>query len=108
MQAAPFTLSVPPVHKPLVQLWPDAQTVPQAPQLFGSLLMAVQTPLHVVCPASHPQAPPEHSCPDGHLLPQAPQLFRSELMSMQVLLHNACPDGHELAAVQTPATQDPL
>jgi hypothetical protein len=39
------------VQTPLTQVLPDGQTLPQAPQLAGSLLVATQSPLHKVKPA---------------------------------------------------------
>jgi hypothetical protein len=45
------------------ELTPDAQTVPQAPQLRGSLAVVAQTPLHSVVPLMHEsmQAPAEQN-----------------------------------------------
>jgi hypothetical protein len=49
VQHALLQFVVPPVqlvvHTPCEQTWPDAHTVPQPPQLFGSLCESVQTPL---------------------------------------------------------------
>ena len=52
------------------------QTVPQPPQLFGSVCSFTQTPLHRVKPDWHAvsvHAPPVHVCPLGHAVPQEPQ-----------------------------------
>ncbi len=55
---------------------PDAQTVPQAPQLRGSLAVVTQVPLQRVVPAMQAsmQEPAEQSCPLPHEVPQRPQL----------------------------------
>jgi hypothetical protein len=46
------------VHEqaPLVQVDPPAHTVPQAPQLLGSVCSLTQAPLHNDCPAGQEEA----------------------------------------------------
>jgi hypothetical protein len=62
---------------------PTAQTVPQTPQLSGSVCFDVQNfspPLVVQASgvvAGQEQALPEHCWPIGQIIPQPPQLFAS-------------------------------
>jgi hypothetical protein len=52
--------------------------VPHAPQLFASVEVFTQAPLHSVCPAGQPaQEPLTHETPDAHACPHEPQLFES-------------------------------
>jgi hypothetical protein len=56
------------VQEPFVHDSPAAHTLPQAPQLFGSLESVTQMPLHAVVPAHDEQLTP----PSGMLgLPHA-------------------------------------
>jgi hypothetical protein len=54
----------------------------QPPQLFGSLVVSVQVPLHATWPAGHDdvQVPFTHVWPEAHAFPQVPQLFASVLV----------------------------
>jgi hypothetical protein len=55
------------------------QTLPQAPQWFGSISVEVHEPMQFVCPARHDgtQRPMSHTSPDAHALSHAPQWARS-------------------------------
>jgi hypothetical protein len=85
---------------------PLGQTLPHAPQLFGSLVVSVQVPLHSVCPVGQPvppvQVPPVQVCPEAQALPQAPQLFGSVPRLVQVPLQLVWPVPQVLVAVQVP------
>ena len=62
------------VHVPIEQTRPGAQTSPHVPQLFGSLCVCVQTPLHTAPPFGQPHVPPWHVIPlPVHAIPQPPQ-----------------------------------
>ena len=82
------------LHDPLTQHSPDAQTVPHAPQFFGSVRSSVHTPEQTE-PEQVPQAPFTHDSLGPHCLPQAPQLNGSQFMSGQKPLH-CIPAGHVL------------
>jgi hypothetical protein len=90
---------------------PQLQTSPQAPQLLGSVLNVVQTPLHSVCPTPQPplevlQAPLTQVVPWAHTLPQLPQLFGSVASLVQVPLHETCGEVQPpLDVPQLPLTQ---
>ena len=73
------------VQAPAPQTCPAGQTVPHAPQWFGSDWRSRQVPLQSVVPAPQEttHAPRSQICPMGHTLPQAPQLFRSVRGSAQ-------------------------
>jgi hypothetical protein len=92
------------MHVPASQLPPEEQTVPQAPQLFGSLCVFAQTPPHRVCPAAQgtTQTPAVHVAPGAQATPHAPQLPLSEDSFVQALPQSDCPVGHTHA----PDTQD--
>jgi len=99
------------LQRPAVQLWPLAQTLPQAPQLLGSLVVLEQAPLHRTCPVGQ-LPPPEaqipliQTSPDGQTWPHAPQLFGSLVVLVQVPLHRTCPVGQLPPLVaQTPLVQ---
>ena len=64
-------------QRPIVQVWPPAHTVPQAPQLLLSVCELTQLPLQSVVPVAQPQAPIAHTRPVGQARPQAPQLAAS-------------------------------
>jgi len=75
-----------PPHTPSTQRAPNVvHGVPQAPQLFMSVLTFVQMPLQLVCPCGHVHCPPAHDAPPVHTLLQAPQFQLSVCASMQVL-----------------------
>jgi hypothetical protein len=72
-----------PEHTPFRQTVVPEQTLPQAPQLFRSLLGSTQTPLHQVF-VGQTQVPPEHTGADGgQTIPQAPQLYGSAVRLVQ-------------------------
>jgi len=100
-------LVVPPLHvvvqTPCEQTWPPVHTVAQAPQLFGSLCVSVQTPLQRRPLLKHWHLPPTHVVPDAHRFPQPPQLALSESSSTQVEPHALSPLPH--TSVQTLDTQ---
>ena len=59
------------VQTPLLQT-PDGQTLPQVPQLLGSVLRFTQAPLQQTVPLG--QQDPLQQLPDEQELPHAPQL----------------------------------
>ena len=74
-------------------------TVPQVPQLEGSVARLVHDPEQLVSEPAQvtTQTPREHTCPDTHAVPHAPQLFTSELVSLQTPEQLDCPAGHTRA-----------
>lgn len=107
-------------HVPPLHVSPVAQTLPHAPQLFGSVLTSLQ-PLvqHWVCPvqsgpplqlAGGVQAPVWQVKDGGQTLPQALQFFGSVSMLVQPALQHCSspvqtgPPWHEAGGVQMPAT----
>jgi len=80
-----------PVQAPLVHFWPDAQALPQAPQLFLSLLSFRQRPLQLAWPALQVirgvHLPAAQFSPIWQVFPQLPQLLRSLARSAQVVPH---------------------
>ncbi len=81
---------------PCTQTSSVAQTVPQAPQLSGSLEVDAQAPLQAVSPAGQAlveQVPPTHRCPPAvsQGLPQAPQFAESAFRSTQAPLQTVRP-----------------
>jgi hypothetical protein len=110
-----------PLHTPEVQVWLTMwlleQTVPQFPQLFGSVLTLTSQPFAVTLSqfenpalqAAMVQAPPEQAgVPLGveHRLPQEPQLLTSLLRLRQMPPQLTWPA--EQLMVQTPPWQRPL
>ena len=90
-------------HDPLAQLSPAAHTLPQAPQLLGSVWRSTHAPLHSVpvhVDAWH--APAVQTSPGGHATPQAPQLFGSVCVSTQAVPQIVKP--HVDDVVQVPFT----
>jgi hypothetical protein len=80
---------------PFEHVWPAAHWCAQAPQLFGSVWVLVQTPAHRVGVApAQPHTPPVHAAPAAHLVPQPPQLFGSLLVFIQLPPHRAVPLPH--------------
>lgn len=75
------------------------QTVPQAPQLVGSVCVSLQrpwSPSQKVAPGSHAHAPPAH-VPRPQSTPQAPQLVGSvayDAGSRQAPAQRSWPEGH--------------
>ena len=102
----------PPLQKPMAQAplvhagvpLGTEQTVPQPPQLVGSVCSFTQVLLQSVEPAGHVAAhtPAVHVCPLGQAVPQPPQLVGSVCSFTQVLLQSVEPAGH-VACVHTPA-----
>jgi hypothetical protein len=76
---------------------PDAQTVPQFPQLLGSLVVSVQPFVQHDCPGAQ-VAPPlhpvmvqllsKHIAPGGQAKPQLPQLSMSLVVSVQPVMQH--------------------
>jgi hypothetical protein len=83
---APSTQNAPP---PSIAL----QTLPQPPQLFGSLCVAVQTPLQRVPSLAHRQVPAWQVVPLPQRMPQPPQLELSVCSSTQAPSHCSSPLG---------------
>jgi hypothetical protein len=79
---------------PPEQTSPAAHLVVHAPQLFGSLCVAVQTPKQSVCPDGHWHAPPMHVWPLAQAFPHPPQLPGSLFVLTHAPLHDVWPDGH--------------
>jgi hypothetical protein len=80
------------VHEPSSQVVPCAQTFPQVPQLFESVLVSTHWPAHAVVPgAGHTHFPPSQVSVDEHNTPQLPQLLRSAFVSTQVAPQAASP-----------------
>jgi hypothetical protein len=85
-------------HAPFAHDSPVAHATPQAPQLFGSVIVSEQTPgLVLLAPQSmspfgQAQTPDTQAAPTAHAFPQAPQLFGSFVVSTQ-------PDAHEVRPV---------
>jgi hypothetical protein len=89
LQSAKPTLQVKPQRAPVhdeVALATAGQTVPQAPQLRGSVLVLVQLPAQLTRPLAQvtTQVPAEHTWPAAHIRPHVPQLLRSTWRSRQV------------------------
>ena len=55
-----------PLHFPAMHDWLPGHTLPQAPQLFGSPAVLVQTPLQLVCRLA------QQGVPDGQTPAQTP------------------------------------
>jgi hypothetical protein len=80
------------------------QTMPQKPQLFGSLSGSEQPVAQHSCSVEHAGPPlqvPEHMLlmhfdPVAQTLPQKPQLFGSLVVSMQVVPQHIPPFGQPL------------
>jgi hypothetical protein len=68
-------------------------TVPQAPQLLGSVPRSTQALPHSLVPGGQPHVPPVHKSPGAHRAPHAPQLFASLVMSMQTPPQSTMPPG---------------
>jgi hypothetical protein len=77
-------------HAPLVQV-PLGQTVPHAPQLFGSLCVFTHCVPHTVIPAPPQHAPLVQTTPPGQTVAQAPQLFLSVCKLTHVCPHSVRP-----------------
>jgi hypothetical protein len=118
---------------PLEQVASAGQTLPQVPQLFGSVFVSTQVPAHTVPGQVHapleqtspalqvlPQVPqfpvsldrsrqtPEQQAGmvPAQVMPQAPQLLVSVLVSTQTPLQSVSPLGHTGPATQFPLTQE--
>jgi hypothetical protein len=78
---------------PETQDWPRAQTLPQRPQLRGSVAVSAQdiapSNMHAVRPTPHmaSQRPDEQSRPAPQVVPHVPQLRLSVRGSTHVPLH---------------------
>jgi hypothetical protein len=102
--AMAFTTGVAPsethgLHVPFWQNWFAPQTTPHMPQLFLSIFVLTQVPLHEVKPWRHWQVPPLQVPPTPHVLLHAPQWSGLVCVSTHTPLQNVCPPAH----VQTPA-----
>ena len=89
---------------------PAAQTVPQVPQLAGSMRVSTQA---AVIPEpqresgeaqSSTHALATHTLPVGQRVPQPPQWSRSVLVDTHALPHTAWPAGHDSRHVPAPHT----
>ena len=104
-------------QEPATHVWPDWQTLPQAPQLLLLFWRLTSQPLlrfpsQLAKPEEHtmPQVPLEQMdtplLPGGQTMPQPPQLFRSPLVFTHCVPHSVCPDGQlPPTGVQAPPVQ---
>jgi hypothetical protein len=69
------TVQVPAAH------WPLSHTVPQVPQLFGSIDVSTHAPSQLTSGAEHVQEPFTHVCPAAQALPHEPQFMTFALTS---------------------------
>jgi hypothetical protein len=81
------------VQAPWEQTWEDAQALPQAPQLCGSLWVEVQVPLHLIPLFMQRHCPSWQDVPAPQRIPQPPQLELSAWTSTQAPLHIDEPAG---------------
>jgi hypothetical protein len=72
-------------HWPLEHTVPDGQTIPHAPQLFGSCRRSTHWPLQAVSPVGQlvTHTPDLHASPAAQALPHVPQFAASVDRSMQ-------------------------
>jgi hypothetical protein len=80
----------PPVHPPPLQLLfvhvPLEQTMPQPPQLFGSVEASTHAPPpQLIFGAAHEHFPSRHFVPPVHVIPQPPQFEPSVCTSTHAL-----------------------
>jgi hypothetical protein len=73
---------------------PAAQAIPHWPQLAGSLVTGMQTPLHSSAPTPHAQLPPMQACIAGHTIPHRPQLAGSRERFTQADPQRSEPGAH--------------
>jgi hypothetical protein len=75
------------------------QTLPQAPQWFGSFSVEVHEPMQLVCPARHDgtHLPASQTSPAAHALLHIPQCARSLCVLTHAggVPHTVCPAAHE-------------
>ena len=92
------------LHWDATHVWLLVQAIPQAPQLFESLVVSMQVPLQIM-PAQAWQPLAEQCWPEGQTIPQLPQLLSLWVVSTQVPLQFVllCA-GH--GSKQTPDAQD--
>ena len=90
------------VQTPLLQT-PDGQTLPQAPQLLGSVFRFTQAPLQQTVPLG--QHDPLQQLPDEQELPHVPQLFGSRFRFTQVLLQQTSPTAQHSELQHRPDRQ---
>jgi hypothetical protein len=90
-------------HEDALQNVPFAQTVPQPPQLSGSVLVGTQAPLHGEKPLAQTHVPPSQLWPPPHGWPQVPQLSASLAVVAHVPPHKSDPGGQlQPASAQVP------
>ncbi len=82
------------MHAPPAHTSPDAQVVPQPPQLVTLVFVSTQVPLHIVRPEVHAHAPPTQISPEAHPRPQAPQSLALVCVSVQAPPQSIWPVGH--------------
>jgi hypothetical protein len=87
-------------HAPATQVLPRPQRLPHVPQLFGSVVVSVHSPLQLVSPPPQTHAPLVHDAPVPQALPHAPQSNGSLVRSTHALLQFVRPVPHEV--VQAP------
>src|SRR5205823_14393630 len=98
------------IHCPLTQVWPEAQTFPQAPQLLRSVCSLTHIPLQQLWPEGQSpcepqvQAPLTHVSPEAHTCPQAPQLLASLWVFLQVPLQQLSALEQQVVLVPLPHT----
>jgi hypothetical protein len=95
-------------HAPLEQSNPPVQTVPHAPQLFGSDAMFAQPDGHAVRPTVQVHCPLVQLCVPVHALLHMPQWRGSLATVVHPLLQTSCPTAHcappAVPPVPVPAT----
>jgi hypothetical protein len=82
-------------HRPITQMSPAGQELPQLPQCRGLVSRSKQPSGQFVSPAEQgrTQLPVRQDVPAGHEFPHLPQLLLSACRSTQVLLHTCLSEG---------------
>src|SRR5918998_1752965 len=83
-------------HRPPLQKSRAAHTLPQAPQLAGSLRTLTQTPPQSIDSGTQMHSPPTQACPPTQAFPHAPQLAGSISGSTQTPPQFVVPAGHTM------------
>jgi len=77
-------------HALFEQIWPAVHTMPQLPQLAGSLTVFTQAFEHALVPVGQLEVhmpAPHNGAVESQTLPHAPQFMGFEVRSVQTLLH---------------------
>lgn len=81
-------------HMPCEHKSPPVQTVPHAPQLFGSLIVLAHAMPHAESGAVHEHCPFVQLCPEPQALLQVPQWRRSVAVVTHCPTQLVCPSAH--------------